>query len=62
MQGMAASRGRVEVCLDQKWNSVCDNSWSEEDAKVVCQQLGYSLSVALGKSHLAIMTATSYIP
>ena len=40
--GTTANQGRVEICYDSQWGTVCDDSWSNIDARVVCRQLGYS--------------------
>ena len=34
--------GRVEICINETWNTICDQHWDDIDASVVCHQLGYS--------------------
>ena len=40
LEGGNQLEGRVEICHNRAWGTVCDNGFSSEDATVVCNQLG----------------------
>ena len=40
--GVNDTEGRVEICYNATWGTVCDNMWGSTNADVVCRQLGFS--------------------
>ena len=54
MTGSASPlEGRVELCYNGLWGTVCSNGWGRLDAAVTCRQLGYSSSGNFKSIHVA---------
>ena len=56
--GNTENEGRVEICMNNQWGTVCEDSWGSTDAIVVCRQLGY---FAQGKKYVPLLTITVVI-
>ena len=35
------NEGRVQICYNNEWGTVCNTGWGQEEAMVVCRQLGF---------------------
>ena len=38
----ALTHGRVEICNNGSYGTICTDSWDNADASVVCAELGFS--------------------
>ena len=57
VDGVIEQEGRVEVCSNGVWGSICDQNWDKTDAHIVCQQMGYP---ELGKHMQLFVVSNDY--
>ena len=44
MGGSTNREGRVEVCVDGRWGTVCGEGWGDTEAGLVCARLGFPIN------------------
>ena len=42
VDGLSPLSGRLEVYHDNRWGTVCDDHFNEEEGRVACVQLGFT--------------------
>ena len=42
-------KGRVEMCVGGNWGTICGLDWGQEEAIVVCNELGFNSSGTFDK-------------
>ena len=44
MNGYSEYNGRLEMCVNEKWGTICDERFGSEEADATCGALGYKNS------------------
>ena len=55
--GSTAMQGRVEICWNGVWGTVCDEQFDSTEAQVVCAQLNYPTT---GQYHIVCILYSKY--
>lgn len=40
LNGTTSLEGRLEICINNAWGTVCQNAFSSDEASIVCSKLG----------------------
>ena len=60
--GTTMYEGRVEVCNNNAWGTVCDDAWDTTDGNVVCAQLGYGTGLSFLNPFISIRMFSPQLP
>ena len=58
MGGSSTLSGRLEICYNNAWGTICDDLWGQADAAVACRKLGFRDA---GETGFAFLSHTCYL-
>ena len=65
VNGTLYQEGRIEICVNGVWGSICNNGWTSASAFIICKQLGFTDS-GIQESHIIelihVPTQIMYLP
>ena len=41
VDGNVKHEGRLEICINGLWGTICNNDWRDSDSRIACKQLNY---------------------
>ena len=60
VDGVSMYEGRVEVCASGEWGTICNHNWDNQEALVICRQLGFQtdgiINIGAYRIHQFIIT------
>ncbi|XP_071486552.1 scavenger receptor cysteine-rich domain-containing protein DMBT1-like [Diadema antillarum] len=57
--GSRSSEGFVRIFMNGRFGTICDNSWDDRDARVVCRQLGFDSGKSVRAENPLLLTSAS---
>lgn len=64
MGGNNDMEGRVEICINETWGTICDDNWGPLDAQVACRSLGFTrfgMSIYTNPQYCYITLLTTFL-
>ena len=62
IDGVLEHEGRVEVCINGVWGSICGNGWNAIDGYVLCKELGFDDSGLQSRHWLVQVDCMNLLP
>ena len=59
--GLVPTEGTVQMCVNGRWRELCNRYWGNQEAVVVCRQLGLPATGECYYSELCIISLSLFI-